>query len=445
MEKEVLAQLYEHFLNSSGVSIDSRTLKPGQIFWCLKGPNFNGHDFIKDALNKWAYLCIVEEEVPDEVSYGCFKVPNTLKALQELAVYHRNHLKIPVVAITGSNGKTTTKELLKSCLKHQSAFVSYGNFNNHIGVPFSILQIQKHHRFVILEMGDNQPGEIKQLCKIAKPTAGIVTNIGKDHIGNYESIEANAKAKCELYEYILEHSGKIFVNEDDEYLKPYGRFIDAYTYGTTTGNLIGKVLEQSIGKLTIAMRQENWHQDVIIKTHLTGDYHLYNILAAAQIAMFLQVPMGEIISGMTSYIPENMRSQVIETHNKTIILDCYNANPSSVKANLVALKALKNDKKLTLVLGDMLELGVSSKTEHEAVANYINELEPYSFIAIGTEIQNTYQNVNIDNKILFPTIDDALNNNVENYWDGSEILFIKGSRANQLERLLEKLNNKQSV
>lgn len=444
MEKEILAQLYEHFLNSSGISIDSRTLKPGQIFWCLKGKNFNGHDFIKEALDKWAYLCVVEEEVAEELSYSCFKVPDTLKALQDLASYHRNHLKIPVVAITGSNGKTTTKELLKNCLKHQSAFVSYGNLNNHIGVPFSILQIQKHHRFAILEMGDNQPGEIKQLCKIAKPTAGLVTNIGKDHIGNYGSLEAIAKAKCELYEYVLEHSGKIFVNEDDEFLRPYGRFIDAYTYGTT-GNLIGKVIEQSFGKLTVALRQENWHQDIIIKTHLTGDYHLYNILAAVQIAIYLQVPMGEIISGMTSYIPDNMRSQIIETQNQTIVLDCYNSNPSSVKVNLESLKSIKGDKKIAVILGDMLELGEFSTQEHVAIASYVNELEPYSFIGIGSEIQKTYEHVSIEKKLYLPSIDDAFNSDMDAFIKDADIIFIKGSRANQLEKLLEKFNLKESV
>jgi len=444
MEKAVLAQLYEHFLNSSGVSIDSRTLKPGQIFWALKGSNFNGHDFIKEALDKWAYLCVVDEEVPEEFAYSCFRVPDTLKVLQELATYHRNQLKIPIVAITGSNGKTTTKELLKNCLKHQSAFVSYGNLNNHIGVPYSILQIQKHHRFAIIEMGDNQPGEIKQLCKIAKPTAGLVTNIGKDHIGNYGSLESIAKSKCELYEYVLEHSGKIFVNEDDEYLKDYGKFIDAYTYGTT-GNLIGRVVDQSIGKLSVALRQENWHQDILIKTHLTGKYHLYNILAAAQIAIFLQVPMGEIISGMTSYIPDNMRSQILEINHKTIILDCYNSNPSSVKANLDALKEIQNDKKIALVLGDMLELGNFSKEEHIAIAEFINQLCPYSFIGIGTEIVHTFQHVTISNKICLPNIETALNENLNQFFNEAEVIFIKGSRANQLEKLLDKFNVKENV
>ncbi len=444
MEKEVLAQLYEHFVNSSGVSIDSRTLKPGQIFWCLKGSNFNGHEFIKEALDKWAYLCVIDEDVPEEYSFSCFRVPDTLKALQELATYHRNHLKIPVVAITGSNGKTTTKELLKNCLKHQSAFVSYGNLNNHIGVPFSILQIQKHHRFAIIEMGDNQPGEIRQLCKIAKPTAGLVTNIGKDHIGNYGSIEAIAKAKCELYEYVLEHSGKIFVNEDDEFLRPYGKFIDAYTYGTT-GNLIGKVIEQSFGKLTVALRQENWHQDIIIKTHLTGNYHLYNILAAAQIAIYLQVPMGEIISGMTSYVPDNMRSQIIEVENKTIILDCYNSNPSSVKANLEALRDIKEGKKIALIIGDMLELGDFAQEEHIAIASFINELNPYSFIGIGTEIQKTFDTVSAEHKVYLTSVEEALATNIDEYIKDADIIFIKGSRANQLEKLLEKFNLKQSV
>jgi len=444
MEKEVLAQLYEHFLNSSGVSIDSRTIKPGQIFWALKGNQFNGHDFIKDALDKWAYLCIVDQDVPEEFSFSCFRVPDTLKALQELATYHRNQLKIPVVAITGSNGKTTTKELLKSCLKHQSAFVSYGNFNNHIGVPFSILQIQKHHRFAILEMADNHPGEIKQLCKIAKPTAGLVTNIGKDHIGNYGSLEAVAKSKCELYEYVLEHSGKIFVNEDDELLKPYGKYIDAFTFGTT-GNLIGRVIEQSIGKLVVALRQENWHQDIILKTNLTGRYHLHNILAAVQIAMFLQVPMGEIISGMTSYVPDNMRSQIIHTDHQTIILDCYNSNPSSLKANLESIKDIIGDKKISLIIGDMLELGEFSKEEHIQIAQYINELHPFGFIGVGNDIHYTYENVNTENKICIPDIETALNTDLTPYISEAEVIFIKGSRANQLEKLLEKFQIKQNA
>lgn len=444
MEKEILLQLYDHYQNSSGISIDSRTIKPGQIFWAIKGEHFNGHDFIKEALDKWAYLCVVQEEVPEEYQPCCLKVPDTIQALQELAVHHRSHLKIPIVAITGSNGKTTTKELLRSCFKHQSAYVSLGNFNNHIGLPFALLQIQKHHRFAILEMGDNHSGEIKKLCKIAKPTAGLITNIGKDHIGNYKSIEENAKSKCELYDYILEHTGKIFVNEDDELLKPYGRFIDSLTFGTKSANLLGRIIESELGRLVVAIRQENWNQEITIKTQLTGDYHLYNILAAVQIAMYLQVPMGEIISGMSSYHPDNLRSQILNIDNKAILLDCYNANPSSVIANLQSLKKLITDKKSVIVLGDMNELGEHTVHEHQNLAPFIDDLNPILFLAIGSHIQHTFNLVNAP-KLHFPNIDSIDYNLISNYLQEADFIFIKGSRTNQLEKILDKFSLKQNV
>lgn len=354
-------QLYELFLTCSEVSTDTRKISPGSLFIALKGPNYNANQFADEALSKGAKYALV-----DEAEYsgkpGIFSVNNGLESLQELARFHREKLKIPVIGITGSNGKTTTKELIHQVLSTSyKSMATRGNLNNHIGVPLTILSIKPEIEIAVIEMGANHQGEIADLCKIAKPTHGLITNIGRAHIEGFGGFEGVIRGKSELYQYLLENRGVVFINSQDKILSNMAKRFkqpvlypgkDDFLHLTFTGcDPFLKFVGESGGE---------------IKTNLIGAYNFCNVAAALCIGKFFKVPEKSAEQAVADYIPGNNRSQVIQKGSNTIILDAYNANPSSMDAALENLLSLKSLHK-TVILGDMLELGSESVNAHKSI------------------------------------------------------------------------------
>ena len=370
-----IKDLYSLFLDSAGISTDSRKIMSGQIFFALKGEHFNGNQFAHKALELGASYAVIDESLNNK-DQRLIHVSDVLNTLQELAHYHRKQLNCQVLAITGSNGKTTTKELTASILARKySVYYTSGNLNNHIGVPVTLLEI-KDAEIAIIEMGANHPGEIARLCQIADPDLGIITNIGKAHLEGFGSLEGVAKSKTELYDYLERKNGTVFINGTNDLLtsRLSGRdlrivsyFIgqnlmcDGYAYDNS--NFLRLELVFSTGK--------SW----TVNTRLSGKYNLENVLAASGIGNFFQVPEEEIVSAIEHYNPGNNRSQYFDSGKNKLILDAYNANPTSMAEALKNFKDLKAENKM-LILGDMAELGDFSGEEHQ---NVLENLVSYGF------------------------------------------------------------------
>lgn len=421
-----IASLYQLYLSSEGVTTDTRKISQGQLFFALKGPNFNGNLFAEKALEAGAKAAIVDEAeaVKDE---RFVLVDNVLKSLQQLANLHRKTWKFPVIAITGSNGKTTTKELLTLCLKTQfKTFATPGNFNNHIGLPLTILGIPSDAEMAILEMGDNQLGDIAELCQIAEPTHGVITNIGKDHIEGYGSFEGNIRAKSELFDFLLKSKGQIFVNREDGILKNMAkRFtaVPAVWYGGAEDQLqflsANPFIKYQVGKEEI-------------NTQLLGKYNLYNLQTARAIALNVSVSSENINQAFASYRPSNNRSQWVEKGSNQIILDAYNANPSSVELAIENLKSITTTKKKVCILGDMFELGSISEEEHKRMV----ELAVSAGFDLAVFIGERYEKHATSGGSFFRSKPDF-----ETFLKGlsltDAIILIKGSRKMALETLVE--------
>lgn len=316
-----LDELYKIFSDKNlNISTDTRKISPGDIFFALKGDNFDGNRFVNEALEKGASF-VISENSEMLMDRGVF-VSDSTKALQDFAKIHRNNLQIPIIAITGSNGKTTTKELVRVVLeKKYKVLASPASFNNHIGVPLTILSINRDHQIAVLEMGDNHEGEIKMLCEIARPTHGLITNIGRDHIGEAGGFEANVRAKLELYEFFKNSGGKNFLNTSDERLVSNSDELENINY------VDARVVESN-DCLIVEIEGQN------IKTKLVGDYNLNNVRAAWTLGKHFEVSVEDIISALENYEPKNNRSQKVLTDKNEIILDAYNANPDSMKLAL---------------------------------------------------------------------------------------------------------------
>lgn len=371
-------QLYQKIVTSAGVSTDTRTLRPGMIFFALKGESFNANDFVQQAIDAGA-SCVVTQNPAFLNHPFCFYTPDSLKTLQEVAAIRRSHLKSIVIGITGTNGKTTTKELIREALSAAGkVYATSGNFNNHIGVPLTLLAIKDDADFVIIEMGANHPGEIEFLCNIARPEYGIITNIGRAHLDGFGSFEGVINTKSELYIFIKEINGKIFVNEDDPLLVSLSKGYNQILYGT-------KSLDASIVNDENPYLRCNWNwnnKKYFTETKLTGNYNLSNLLAAISIGLHFGADPKLLSEKLSDYTPSNMRSQWIETDRNHLILDAYNANPSSMAAALNNFALLDAEKKLP-VLGDMLELGSYSDTEHHAILELLTELRFSEAVLIG--------------------------------------------------------------
>ncbi len=421
-------QLYAHYTASKGVTTDTRKVGEGQLFFALKGPNFNGNRFADQALQSGAAAVVVDE--PEAVKDGRYLlVENGLKALQQLANHHRKQWQFPVIAITGSNGKTTTKELLTLCL--QQSFVTYatpGNFNNHIGLPLTILGVPATAQMVVLEMGDNQLGDIAELCEIALPTHGLITNIGKDHIEGYGSFEGNIRAKSELFDFLLKTNGQIFVNREDAILSNMAkRFktVPAVWYG---GGQDALQLQSASPFVTYTAGTEK------ITTQLLGRYNLINMQTAFAVASFLGVDAANIHSALAAYRPTNNRSQWIEKGNNQLILDAYNANPSSVELALQNLAAMPSEKRKVCILGDMFELGEISATEHHNMVALALQLKIEQPIFIGER----YFAHACEGAVFFRS-KEAFEASLKQKGLANSLVLLKGSRRMALETLVELL------
>lgn len=422
--------LHKIFINSTGITTDTRNINKGDIFFALKGDNFNGNTFAKKALELGAKYVIIDEP-QNEINKQYLLVDNVLESLQALANHHRKKFDIPVIGITGTNGKTTTKELIANVL--QTSFKIHftkGNLNNHIGVPLTLLSMPLDTEIAIIEMGANHIGDIKFLCDIAEPTHGLITNIGKAHLEGFGSLEGVARTKSELYKHLLEHDGIIFINGENEILSRMAtRFSNPLVYSYSDPNVYcyASLLEVN-PYIKLSYNEEQNKQ-----TSLIGKYNFENILAAFSIAKFFNISDSETVTAICAYTPTNNRSQVIEKGNNKILLDAYNANPTSMGAAIDNFEAIKHNKK-TLILGDMFELGPDSNMEHLNIYNLIISKEFDTFYFVGSHFhQSLPKQVN-----TFETKDNLIKH-LNSHPIQDSLILIKGSRGIGLESILDHL------
>lgn len=437
MENQI-QQLYARYLMHPSISTDTRNIKKDSIFFALKGETFNGNKFAEQAITEGCALAVIDEEIykKDE---RYILVADVLKTLQKLAKHHRAQLKVPIIAITGSNGKTTTKELVRAVLaKKYNVYATIGNLNNHIGVPLTLLSLNKEHQMAIVEMGANHIGEIAQLCDIAQPDFGIITNIGKAHLEGFGGPEGVIMAKKELYTFIQQHKGLLFINKDNGLLSDLSKGTNQISYGTSDFcNCTGKIIEtQPFIQLQWKSSDDlkNIDESPIVTTHLPGKYNFENILAAVCIASYFQVEADKINNALENYIPGNNRSQLIKKENNTILLDAYNANPSSMFAAIENFSELVAENKI-LILGDMLELGNQSNFEHQALMALLKNKGFSKIFLVGKYFSELENDINA---MVFKNAEEIKQWISLNIIKNSTIL-IKGSRGIKLESLVEVL------
>ena len=425
----MVEQVYNAFLGcDQKVTTDTRNIAKNDLFFALKGPNFNGNKFAEKALELGAKYAVIDEK-EYFIEGKTFLVENVLETLQNLARHHREKINIPVVAITGTNGKTTTKELLGVVLTSQyNILITKGNLNNHIGVPLTLLQLNKQHEIAVIEMGASKIGDIKELVEIALPNYGIITNIGKAHLEGFGDVETIKRTKFELYDFIIKNKGGVVINNEDELLTSYiPKEIDKFTYGFSKADVTGKVVKQTPTLEMELTMEENAPK--MVKTNLLGAYNQNNILAAACVGKIFKVSKENIERSIAHYSPTNNRSQLVKTSKNTVIADCYNANPTSTMESLISFNQIESSQKL-VILGDMLELGASSEVEHQAIVDYL-ESKSLKAILVGKCYQKT--------KSGFTTFKYTLQLIPYLKQDGLEnsLVLLKGSRGIKLEMLLE--------
>ncbi|WP_347838723.1 UDP-N-acetylmuramoyl-tripeptide--D-alanyl-D-alanine ligase [uncultured Draconibacterium sp.] len=430
MDMTNIEQLYSCFLETRTISTDSRKIKAGSVFFALKGANFNGNKYASDALKKGAAYAVVDEETYAG-GKNIFLVENVLQTLQQLAHYHRCKLKCPVLAITGTNGKTTTKELIAAVLsKKFNVSFTQGNLNNHIGVPLTLLQTTEQTEFAVVEMGANHPGEIAELCKIAAPDFGIITNIGRAHLEGFGSFEGVIKTKGELYDYMAQQNGTIFYNANNTLLQELSKRVKkSISFGASNASFTGEPI-QSPPFLHVKV---NFKKGVLyLNSNLIGDFNFENILAAACIANYFGVDPLKIQQAIKEYHPTNNRSQLIKKGNLKIIMDAYNANPTSMSASIKSFMENLQDEKY-LILGDMLELGDYSAQEHKNIVSSLPQSIRKNVYLVGNEFMKTTQDDTIK---TFKSVAD-LCLHLKQYPIKNGNILIKGSRGIQLEKVLD--------
>ncbi len=428
-------QLYQLFLSSSGITTDTRKIKKNMIFFALKGDKFNGNEYAMEALEKGASYAVIDE-IKDKKSDRFIFVENTLQTLQNLANHYRNQLDIPVIAITGTNGKTTTKELIGEVLKsHYKTYYTQGNFNNHIGVPLTLLAIPSDCEVAVVEMGANHIGEIDALCKIANPTHGLITNIGKAHLEGFGSLEGVKQTKSELYRFLNQKKGFVFINLDELYLAELAqdcKYKIAYKEDTSFEHpyiyQVEYLNEGNYVKAAFANRRQN---RIEVKTNMIGRYNFNNIMSAIAVGKYFKVPSVKIKEVLEDYVPQNNRSQIVKDETNTYILDAYNANPSSMNAALDNFKEMEHPNKI-VILGDMLELGDDAEAEHQNILNKAIKGSYDKVITVGENFQNTQ-----GDHITFKTVD-ALKDWFDKQLFKETHFLLKGSRGIKLEQLLRK-------
>ena len=420
-----IQQLYQLYLQHPSIQTDTRKLKNGDLFFALKGPNFNANEFAKQALDMGASYAVVDE-IKGEKDERMVVVPDVLSALQSLAKYHRQQFHIPFIAITGSNGKTTTKELVSAVLgAHYKTYTTEGNLNNHIGIPITLLRVRKDAEMAVIEMGANHQREIASYCTYVLLTHGIITNCGKAHLEGFGGEEGVRKGKGELFDHLRDNNGTAFIYSDYDYLIDMSRGIrQILTYGTKRADVTGNVRSNE-PFLTINLDDA---EAPCISTHLVGEYNLPNVLCAVAIGKFFGVPMATIKTAIENYQPSNSRSQMLQSGSNHIILDAYNANPSSMKAAIENFAKIKAVKKV-LVLGAMMELGDESLAEHEALVRLIQQYRWDHVVLVGGDFKK------IDHPFTyFPDSAAAAQWFREQQFEDAHIL-VKGSRSMQMEKV----------
>jgi UDP-N-acetylmuramoyl-tripeptide--D-alanyl-D-alanine ligase len=429
-----IQQLYSVFLKHPVISTDTRKIVPGSIFFALKGDKFDANTFAQQALEAGAAYAVIDNAQYNQ-SDKCILVDDVLNELQNLAAYHRQQLNIPFIGLTGSNGKTTTKELIKAVLsQHYKTYATTGNLNNHIGVPLTILGIDSTIQMAVIEMGANHQKEIELLCSIAQPSHGLITNVGKAHLEGFGGAEGVKKGKGELFDYLKEHNGVTFVNHDSSILTDMvaeRSLHHVVYYGADTNSTIsGELLENSpYLKLRWKIKDGEYHT---VQSQLTGAYNIDNILAAISIGHYFKLSPDEISAGINGYQPQNNRSQITKTASNTLICDYYNANPSSMFVAIENIGKLPEAHKV-VVLGDMFELGEESPAEHVSVVQKAMDTQINQRIFIGPEF---YKQNGIIDATFYKTVENAQNGLKANPIKNSTVL-IKGSRGMALERLVE--------
>lgn len=424
--------LHQAFLNSDSLSTDTRTLLPGAMFFALSGENFNANLFVYKALEKGAsYVVMDDPKLYDKTNKRMLFVKNTLKALQDLATYHRQYLGLPIIALTGSNGKTTTKNLIDNVLSIKfNVLATKGNLNNHIGVPLTLLSMTEEHDLGLVEMGANHPGEIDLLCQIAQPNYGYITNFGKAHLEGFGSLKGVVQAKTELYRYLASVGGYIFVNKSDtkqlEVSKNQKRILfDSSESGAGNCKL-----------LTAQPKLEFLYKSETISTNLVGAYNFINCVAAIEIGAYFGVSKDGIVKAISAYTPDNNRSEVMKTERNLLLLDAYNANPTSMRTAIKSFIADTSHPNKALILGDMLELGEFAAIEHQDIVDLLSTHTNIKTYLVGKNFNNTK---NQSTHITIYESRDDLEEMLRNEPLNASYVLLKGSRGIALENLVKYL------
>jgi UDP-N-acetylmuramoyl-tripeptide--D-alanyl-D-alanine ligase len=431
-----ITPLYTSFLNATKVCTDTRKLEQGDLFFALSGPNFDGNKFAQQALNMGASAVVIDQLNLDLESENVFVVKNSLETLQALATYHRQKLNTPLIALTGSNGKTTTKELIREILAAKyKVLATEGNLNNHIGVPLTLLKLKPHHQIGIIEMGANRPGEIAQLSEITKPNWGYVTNFGKAHLEGFGSLQGVIQSKSELYKYLISQKQNILINGDDleQVKQTQGHKITRFGH-TQEADFHWEILNTDEEGVRIQFQGNSY------PSKLYGAYNRSNIAAALSFGALFNVSVEAAQKALYNYVSKNNRSQKIKIHQTEYILDAYNANPTSM---LAALEAFDQEKKLkkVVVLGDMMELGSTSAIEHQNILDHCLDLSIERIITIGKQF---YASSNPNEKIdKYETLSAFMESFELVNWEFDQVL-IKGSRALELEKLISFFKSQQN-
>ena len=427
-----IKDLYPIFLQSAGVNTDTRTIRENQLFVALKGENFDGNAFARQALDAGACYAVVNEQVEAD-DPRLIKVPDTLETLQALAAYHRQQLDIPVIGLTGTNGKTTTKELIRSVLAAKYKVVATeGNLNNDIGVPLSVLKIGADAQIAIIEMGASHPEDLHPLLAVAQPSHGLITNVGKAHLEGFGSFEGIKHAKGLLYDWLKEHDGIAFANGDDANLQEmlWEREMSCIAYGMKDVEVLPSSPEHPFLRMAFP--------DVLLETNLVGAYNATNILAALKLGWFFGVPRADALAAITSYVPSNNRSQLLKTEKNTVIIDAYNANPSSMAVALDNLAAVEGRK--VALLGDMRELGNDAAAEHKKVVDRLSsvisgEVGKSQAYLVGEEFAKAAEGTSFK---TFATSDELADYLQTHPLEGCVVL-VKGSRGTRMEKVIASL------
>lgn len=424
-----IEKIYELYKRAYTVTTDSRNITKDCIFVALKGEHFDGNDFAMKVAEEGIAAGVIADRKDLPKHERLFVVDNSLKTLQELAKFHREKVGIPVIAITGTNGKTTTKELVSAVLsKKYNILYTQGNFNNQLGVPLTLLRMKPDTEMAVVEMGASHPGDIDELTEIGMPNYGMITNIGRAHLRDFGGYEGVIRTKNEMYQYISAHNGMLFVNGDNELLMNLAININKVTYGTGVNADVKGSLLSANPYLSV-----EWN-GYKIDTQLVGDYNYENVMAAICIGKYFKVAENDIVEALASYCPTNNRSQVIETANNRVVMDAYNANPTSMSHAIRNFRNICKDDNL-LVLGDMLELGDESEQEHKNIINLLNELRFTNVYLIGSEFSKANEHSGF---FTFENVGALIKHLTAHPVSGKDIL-VKGSNGIHLNKLIDSL------